>query len=181
MIDKIIDILNKGGVVILPTDTVYGIFAISDNEKAINKIYKIKKRDYKKPLQIFLPDKKAIKKYAIVNKHNEKYINNFLPGKYTLIFKIRKTFKRKFKFIKGDTIGIRVIKYKLLNDILKKIKKPLAATSANLSGDKTPVKFRDINKEILNRVDFFIKNDDIVSGTASSVIDVKGKEIKILR
>ncbi len=181
MIEKIVKILNNGGVVVLPTDTVYGIFAISDNKKAIKKIYEIKKRYYKKPLQIFLQDKKLIKKYAIVNKYNEKYINKFLPGKYTLILKIRKIFKKKFKFLKCDTIGIRVIKYKLLNDILKKINSPLVATSANFSGDKTPVKFQDINKEILSKVGFYVKNDKIVSGIPSRVINVTGKEIKILR
>ncbi len=181
MITNIVNILNRGGIVILPTDTVYGIFALSDNKKAINKIYDIKKRDYKKPLQIFLPDIKSIKKYAIINKNNKKYIDKFLPGKYTLIFKIRKKNKKKFIFLKDDTIGIRVIKYRVLNEILKKLNKPLAATSANFSGDKTPCKFSEINKKIIESVDYFLKDDSVVSGKPSRVIDVSGKEIKVLR
>ena len=180
LVDKTVKILKEGGIVILPTDTVYGIFGLSDNKKAINKIYRIKKRDRNKPFQIFLASKNEIKKYAILNT-NKKFINKYLPGKYTLIFKIKKDKKRKFPFINGNTIGIRIIKYGLLNKIIKKIKKPLAATSANLSGMPSPKSFNEINGEILGKVDFYIKDDSIVSGTPSGVIDVSEGFEKVLR
>lgn len=177
-IKKAVNLLLKGEVVILPTDTVYGLFGRAFDKNAGKKIYRIKGRDFVKPLQVFLSKKSDIFKYCQVNEKQKKYIDKYLPGPYTLILKLKKNQKKLFCFLK-DTIGIRIIKNKLLNEIIKKTG-PLAASSANFSGQPTPVKFKDINKNIVKKV-FFIKNDKFVKGKSSTVIDITGEEIKIIR
>jgi L-threonylcarbamoyladenylate synthase len=176
---KIIDLLNQGKVVILPTDTVYGLFCKASDINAVKKIYKIKGRDFSKPLQVFFSNKKDIYKYCELNIKQKKYICKYLPGPYTFILKIKHRYKSLFPFLK-ETIGVRLIKYKFLNNIIKNTG-PLAATSANISGEKTPVKFDDISKKILKKVSFFIKDDSLVSGKSSKVIDLTGDKILILR
>ncbi|MBP7793105.1 MAG: threonylcarbamoyl-AMP synthase [Candidatus Goldbacteria bacterium] len=176
---KIINLLNSGAIVILPTDTVYGIFCRALNKNAVKRIYKIKGRDFSKPLQIFLSDKNQIKKYCSLNDMKFRYINKYLPGPYTLIFKLNKSCPEKFSFLK-NTIGIRVINNVLLNNVIKKTG-PLAATSANVSGDKTPVFFEDISEKIKNKADFLLKNDRCIKGRSSTVIDLTGDRLKILR
>ncbi len=178
---EIPEIFNNHGVVILPTDTVYGIFAKATDKKAINKIFKIKKRNKKKPLQVFLPDIKSIKKYANVNFSSSVKLKKLLPGPYTVILKLNPKYKKTFTFLSAGTIGIRVIRYSLLNRIMKKVGAPVAATSANVSGKKTPVLFRNIEKKLIKLCDGYVINDNIVKGKASAVIDLTGKGIKILR
>lgn len=179
MIKKIIKLLNSGAVIILPTDTVYGIFCSAFNKSAVRKIYKIKGRDFSKPLQVFLAGKNQIKQYCDLNNNQIKYINKYLPGPYTLIFNLKDSAKRLFSFLK-DTIGIRIIKYGYLKYIIKETG-PLAATSANLSGTKTPVLFSDIPQKILKNADFALENNKIIKGKASSIIDLTRDSIKIIR
>jgi L-threonylcarbamoyladenylate synthase len=179
-IKEVIFSLKHGGVVILPTDTVYGLFCIASDKKAVKKIYKIKGRDYKKPLQVFLPDSKSIQKYAPVNSEQKKLIKKHLPGAYTLILKLKPAAKKEFSFLKTGTIGVRVINSKILKPILVKTG-PLAATSANLSGEKTPVKFADIPYELRSKVELSVIFDRQVRGQASKVIDLTGKAPVIIR
>lgn len=140
--------LENGGVVICPTDTVYGFLALASNRKAVENIFKIKKRPRSKPLAVFVFNIKQAKEIAEINKDQEKILKKFWPGKFTFILKIKKNidFRCLSKLIvgKGDTIGIRIPKYKFLNDLLKKINKPLAQTSVNISGQPALTKIADI-------------------------------------
>jgi len=176
---KIIKIIKSGGVVILPTDTVYGIFCSAFDKKEVKKIYKIKGRDFSKPLQVFFSEKKSLKKYCVFNKKQKIFLNKHLPGPYTLIFKLKPQIKKLFSFLQ-DTIGVRIIKSRFLNQIIK-YTGILAATSANISGDKTPVLFNDISKSIIKKVDYFIIDDNLIKGKPSKVIDLTDNKMKILR
>jgi len=180
VIKEIIQILNNGGVVILPTDTVYGFFCRANNKQAVKKIYKIKGRDFKRPLQVFLPGAGSIARYAVLDKGKRGFIKKHLPGPYTIILNLRATMKKRFVFLKAGTIGIRVVKIPFLKKILRSTG-PLAATSANLSGGKTPVKFDDISWELRSKAGICLINDRIVKGTSSRVIDLTGKKPEILR
>jgi L-threonylcarbamoyladenylate synthase len=180
MFKEIITSLNHGGVVIMPADTVYGLFCRAGDAKAVKQIYKIKGRDYEKPLQVFLPDVKSITKYAAVNPAKKKLVKKYLPGAYTLILKLKAGSKKKFAFLKTGTIGIRVIKSKILGPILLKTG-PLAATSANISGAKPPVKFKDIPFELRSRVELSVICDRAVKGKPSKVVDITRQKTIVLR
>jgi L-threonylcarbamoyladenylate synthase len=179
-VDEAAGELNRGGVVIMPADTVYGLFCAASDKKAVKNIYKIKGRNFKKPLQVFFPDIKSVLKYAFVSPAQLKLVKKHLPGAYTLILKLKPAAKKKFTFLKTGTIGVRVIKSKILNALLA-VTGPLAATSANISGDKTPVKFDDIPFELRSRVKLSVICDTAVGGKASSVLDLTGDKPVVLR
>jgi len=171
------DIIKKGGIAILPTDTVFGFFCLADNKKAVKKIYCLKGRDFSKPLQVFVSSLKEIKKIAVIGTGHKAFLEEKLPGPYTLIFKAKPAGVEKMKFI-NKTVGVRVVDSAVINGIIACLKAPLAATSANFSGAATPVKFKDIDKEILKNVDICVQFDKIVKGKASTVIDMTdGKKI----
>jgi L-threonylcarbamoyladenylate synthase len=176
-VKEIIQILNAGGVVIMPAGTVYGLFCRADDPKAVKRIYKIKGRDFNKPLQVFLPDVRSVSRYA---ETEDKRIKKYLPGAYTLVLKLKHAFHRKIFFLKAGAIGVRVIRSGILTPVLKKTG-PLAATSANFSGAKTPVRFGDIPLKLRSAVEMSIICDKMVKGRASTVVDLTGKKPFIIR
>jgi L-threonylcarbamoyladenylate synthase len=180
-IEKIAAILKKGGIALLPAGTVYGLFCSALSKKGATKIYSLKGRSYDKPLQVFLNDRADIKQYASVSPEKAKKIASYLPGPYTIILKLKKSRLRTFSFLKTGTAGFRVVNIAMINDIIFALGSPLASTSANISGDATPVKYADITDKILKGSDIKVKNDILAAGRASSVIDMTGRADKVLR
>jgi len=150
VLKKVTELIEKGKVVVFPTDTVYGLIADAKNEKAVEKIFKIKKRSKRKPIPIFIESLKVVKKIAKVDKGKEKFLMKIWPGKVTAILEAKdKKFPK--SILKENKIGIRIPNYKFLSLLLKKIKKPLAQTSANISGMPTPANIKGILKQFKNR------------------------------
>ena len=116
-LNYLINLLKKGMVLVVPTDTVYGIICDSTNQKAINSLFKIKERPKNKPLPIFVKDIKMAKRIAFIDREQEKYLKSVWPGKVTVILKPRK--KLPFGIGKrGREVGLRVPKNKLINNLL---------------------------------------------------------------
>jgi len=150
VLKKVTELIEKGKVVVFPTDTVYGLIADAKNEKAVKKIFKIKKRSKRKPIPIFVGSLKVVKRIAEVEKGKEKFLMKIWPGKVTTILEAKdKKFPK--SILKKNKIGIRIPNYKFLNLLLKKIKKPLAQTSANISKIPTPMNIKGILKQFKNR------------------------------
>ncbi len=168
--NKAIKVLLAGGVVVCPTDTVYGFLALSSNKKAVEKIYKIKKRAKSKPLAIFVKDLKMAKELAEIDKNQEKIIKKKWPGKYTFVLKS-----------KNGTVALRIPKNKFLNDLLKKINKPLVQTSVNLSGKPVLTKISDIIKQFDKSDILIIDGGNVKNNKSSKIIDLTNNKIKILR
>mgnify|MGYP005845139795 CR=1 FL=1 len=189
LINKAEKILKKGGVVIFPTDTVYGFLADALSKKAVEKIYKIKKRPKSKTLLIFVKDLKMAKDLVEISLDQEKIIKKYWPGKYTFVLKAKSetvNFKSKISKLvinKNKTIGIRTPNYKPLKILLKKINRPVAQTSANISG-QTPFKTAE-------EIYIFFKNkkyqpDLIIDAgkiktNPSKIIDLTLGKIEIIR
>jgi len=163
-LNKAISALKKGGVVICPTDTVYGFLADASNKKAVEKIYKIKKRLKSKPLPIFVKDLTMAKGLAEISKEQEKIIKKYWPGKYTFVLKCKsqnpnlkvKVKNRKLYGVAKDTIAIRIPKHKFLNELLKKINRPLVQTSVNISGREVLRTIEDIKKSFREQKEVLI-------------------------
>lgn len=176
-LQQVINVFKEGGIAVIPTDTVYGVFCSAENKKAVKKIYDLKGRDFSKPLQVFVSSLKQMRELAGIGNSQKRFLEEKLPGPYTLIFKAKPEGVKKMKFI-NETIGIRLVELDIINTIINGLNGPLAATSANFSGAATPDKFRDIDKEFLKNVDICIQFDKIVRGKASTVIDMTdGKKI----
>jgi len=165
-------VLNNNGVVIFATDTVYGFLADAGNKKAVAKIYKIKKRPKSKTLPVFVKDLKMARDLAEISPLQEKTLKKYWPGKYTFILNKKNR----------GTIALRVPKYKPLNDLLKKINKPLAQTSVNISCQPPILK----SEEIINQFGkiknlLFIDAGDLKKSNSSKIIDLTKQKIKIIR
>jgi L-threonylcarbamoyladenylate synthase len=179
---KAIETIEKGGVVVCPTDTVYGFLADAANEKAVEKIYGIKKRPRSKPLPVFVKDIKMAKDLAEINEAQEKIINGKWPGKYTFI--LNRKNEKKLYGINEDTIALRLPQYKFLNDLLKKMNKPLVQTSVNISGQPALEKIKeiiDVFNNRKNRPDLIIDAGDLLKNKSSSIIDLTKNIINIIR
>ncbi|MDP2741720.1 MAG: L-threonylcarbamoyladenylate synthase [bacterium] len=181
-LDKAIEIIKGGGVIVCPTDTVYGFIADATNKKAVEEIYKIKKRARSKPLPVFIRDIKMAWDIADISKDQEKVLKKYWPGKYTFILKIKKVIKLYGQDKK--TIALRIPKYKFLNTLLKKINKPLAQTSVNISGEPELKKIKEIIEKFensKNKPDLIINGGDLLKSKPSKIIDLTKNKIKILR
>jgi len=179
-IEKTVKTIKKGGVVIFPTDTVYGLLADAMNKKSVEKIFKIKKRKKEKWLPLFIEDLKSAKKVAEINKKQERFLKSVWPGKTTVVLKRKKGIK--LYGVDKETIALRIPDYPLLDRILRVINKPLAQTSANISGKK-PL---DDVKKIINQFreikpDLIVSAGKLKSGKPSKVIDITGSKPKTLR
>lgn len=179
---EIIQALRRGKVIICPTDTVYGLVADATNKKSVAVIFKIKQRNFRKTVSIFVKDLKMAKKFAKINKEQEKFLNEFWPGKMIAVLKSKKKFPPGIVCQWGK-IGVRIPKYKLLNEILNRFKGPLAQTSANLSGQPTPTAVSDVLKQFKNKKlqpDMAIDAGKL-AGQPSMVVDFTQSPPKTLR
>lgn len=177
-LDGIIDFINNGGVAVFPTDTVYGFLADAQNKKAVDKIYKIKKRPKSKPLAVFVKDFKMAKDLAEIDDKQIQKLKAKWPGKYTFVL-----YRKKIKLYDGEknTIAIRIPNYKFLNALLKKIDKPLVQTSVNISDNPALSKISDIIDQF-NKFDILaVDRGNLKKSKASKIIDLTNNKIKILR
>lgn len=173
------DLLAEGKVGIIPTDTVYGLCTNALNREGIKRIYRIKRRDIKKPLVLFVKDKGEIEKYGVVNDTARKLIDSFIPGPITIVLK-RREGAPKISLRDIDTIGIRIPDEEFVINLLKNLDFPLATTSANLSGEETPKDISSLKKTFSGIVDFIVDGGE-KGGTPSTVVSIIGEDVKILR
>ena len=178
-LDKAVKVLKNGGVVICPTDTVYGFLADAGNKKAVEKIYKIKKRHKSKPLPVFVKDFKMARGLAEIDESQAKILRKFWHGKYTFILK-RKTNVKLYGVAK-NTIALRIPNYPFLNNVLKKIKRPLVQTSVNVSNKPALVNISDIINQFSKQNILIINGGNIKKNKSSKILDLTNGKLKILR
>jgi L-threonylcarbamoyladenylate synthase len=183
-VDAAVGILKKGGLVIYPTETLYGVGVDATNPKAVKKLIKYKDRPIGKPYSIAISDQKMAQGYVELNKTAKNLYKEFLPGPLTIIS------KSKHKTAPGvesedGTLGIRIPNYKLVTDIVKKLGKPITATSANANYKKRPYKISDILENISdkqkNLIDLIIDAGSLPKNEPSTVIDTTLDDLVTLR
>ncbi len=177
-----VNIIKDGGVIIAPTDTVYGFLADAFNLSAVQKIYEIKGREANKPFLIIIKDKECSKSFSDIE--IPKKILEFIPGKITFIMPLKKSLETELVYLK-DTVALRVPDNNFINKILNETP-PLVAPSAN---PKDYGIINDGNKIIElyeDKVDLIINNGIIKEGLASTLYDcindkvIREGSIKIL-
>lgn len=182
MIEKALEILKNGGTILYPTDTIWGIGCDATNVEAINKIYDIKKRDKNKSMIILVESEKRLQDLVNVPEMAWQIID-LSEKPVTIVYESAKNLPKEL-LAEDGSIGIRLVKHDFCKKLISKLNKPLVSTSANFSGDKSPMTFSDINPEIVNLVDYAVEeNRETVSEyTGSSVIKVwNDGRIKVLR
>lgn len=181
-VEELVTALENGAVLVLPTDTVYGLVCDAKNEKAVEKIFEIKKRDKLKPLPVFVKDIKMAKEYAVLNAEQEDFLKSKWPGATTVVLEGRKGLSQ--LVYKDNTIALRQPNYKLILDIIELFKKPLAQTSANIAGLDATTDIKKVleyfnNHEIVP--DIIIDAGELPKNKPSAIIDLSTKDIKIIR
>jgi len=171
-------LLKKEGVLVFPTDTVYGIGTFYKNEKGLKRIFNLKKRAEIKPIAILIDNSENALKMVEVSKEIEEKMKNVWPGAVTFLLKAKIPLSPFLKDF-SSKIGLRVPDSSLLLKLLK-ISGPLAATSANISGQPANSEVKTIDKAILEGVDLVIDVGE-TSGKESSVWDFTGEPAKLVR
>jgi len=177
-IQKAAQIINKGGIVIFPTDTVYGIGCDPYNQKAVLSLYKIKKREKTKPLPVIGYSKKELEKIAEFNDKAEKIAEMFWPGPITLILKVKDENIKKSLGL-GKKIAVRVPNNQCVLSLLKECKL-LVATSANISGT-TPLTDPNDCKRNLNGYDLLIDGGILSDNGESTIVEIDRNKVRIVR
>ena len=182
-IKNALEVLRKGGIILYPTDTVWGIGCDATNEEAVKKIYSIKEREDNKSMLVLIDEAGRIPSYINLMPEIAWDLIELSDKPITIIYPGAKNLAKNLIAAEG-TIGIRVTNEAFSKKLIQRFKKPIVSTSANISGKKSPSKFSEIDEIIKNRVDYVVnfRQDDFQEYKPSSIIQlgVRG-EIKIIR
>jgi len=182
-INSAIDILKEGGIILYPTDTVWGIGCDATDDKAVDKIYKLKKRSDSKSLITLVADTDMLGRYVKVIPEmainlievNDKPMTIIYPGAMNLASNV---------ISEDGSVGIRIPQSDFCRELVRRFHKPIVSTSANFSGELTPSFYEDISIEIIESVDWVADPylEEGSTGKASQIIKVGlGGEVEILR
>ncbi len=182
-LSKIAKIISEGGIILYPTDTIWGIGCDATNAEAIKKIYKIKQREAGKSMLILVDSELMIEQYANNVPEVAWELIRVSEEPITIIFSEAKNLPVEMVAEDGS-IGIRIVNDDFCRQLIRKIKKPLVSTSANFSGKPFPACFDDISEEIKNMVDYVVQHrqSEIMKAKPSPIIKIdKNGIFKIIR
>ncbi|MBI4894749.1 MAG: threonylcarbamoyl-AMP synthase [Candidatus Aenigmarchaeota archaeon] len=178
VVDKAARILQLGGIVVYPTETLYGLGANIMDTESTQKVFDIKGRKEDKPISIVFRDLGQAEKYAVFNENSRRLAELFMPGPITLILPAKINLGEIFG---GDRIAVRISSNRVVQAILEKTRFPITATSANLSGKTDPVSAKDSIEQIGEKVDVVLDSGECEYGRPSTVVDVTGGRVEVVR
>lgn len=180
-LDEPANIIKNGGIVVFPTETVYGIGANGFNEKAVRRIYEVKNRPLSKPINLLVANIDMINQVAKdITDIEYALIEKFFPGPLTIILKKRDVVPD-IVTANGDTVGVRMPANDIALKLIEKAGVPLATPSANISGKPSGVNLLDIMNDFEGKVDYFIDDGPSKIGLASTIVQVIDGVPHILR
>ncbi len=180
MESDIIKTLKDGKLVIMPTDTIYGIIGDATNEDVINKVYEVKERPHDKPLLILVSNLSMLHELVTeIPKETEKIINKFWPGPLTILFK--KSSKVSDALTANSAlVAIRMPNDKRLLNIMNHLNRPLISTSANISSHDAITNPNQLEEKMKEKIDLIV-DEGTVNNEASTLITIVNGKIEILR
>ncbi|MBQ2961587.1 L-threonylcarbamoyladenylate synthase [Methanobrevibacter sp.] len=177
LISEAIDIMADGGVILYPTDTVYGLGANIFNNDAVERIYTIKNRDQSKPLSVLVENMESLELIADLNKSSREIIEKWLPGPFTFILNKKKIVS---PYVSASAkVGVRIPDYKIARLLASLF--PITTTSANLTNEDTLSNPQDILKQIGDDIDLVIDVGDLNNAKPSTVIDLSSSKPTLIR
>jgi len=182
-IKKALEVLKSGGIILYPTDTIWGIGCDATNEKAVEKIYKIKNREDSKSMLVLMENPALLERYVTEVPEIAWDLIEIATTPLTIIFSKAKNLAKNL-IAEDGSIGIRFTKEAFSSQLLQRFRRPLVSTSANISGEKSPAYFDEISEEIRNQVDYVVeyRQDDNTPSQPSSIIKLGvGGQIEIIR
>ena len=181
-VENALSILKSGGIILYPTDTIWGIGCDATNDEAILRINKLKDRDTSEPMLSLINNSKMLDKYLHLK---PAFINNVLKeisNPTTIIYSNPKNIS-KLLISKENTVAFRIVKDNFCSRLISRIQKPIVSTSANMHDKKYPINFKEIDERILKGVDYIVNlPNKSISNLPSTIIKVNKKgEITKLR
>jgi len=176
-VKKAAEIVLAGGVVILPTDSVYGIFCDALNRKAVRRVREIKGREGDKPLQVAVRKQDA-GRYAIVNEVAQRIIESFWPGDVNIIVDKKDIIP---DYISRFTVSLTCHANPVAAKVAELTRKPLVSTSANFAGEKAPIRADEISHKLVDMVDLVLDGGPSKNREANTIIDTTTQPPKIIR
>ncbi|MDQ7191977.1 L-threonylcarbamoyladenylate synthase [Staphylococcus felis] len=181
-LDEIISTYEKGGLVVLPTETVYGLGANACDDQAVQNIYKAKGRPSDNPLIVHIYETEQLDAFvAEMTESTIKLMEAFWPGPITFILPLKKGYLCDSVTGGLDTIAVRMPSHPVARTLLKVLNKPIAAPSANLSGRPSPTTFDHVYQDLNGRVDGIIQSSQSEAGLESTVLDCTSYPFKVAR
>ena len=181
-IQKAYEIIQKGGIILYPTDTVWGIGCDATNAEAVAKIYKLKKRAETQSMIVLMNGEKMI--YNVFKEIPEVawQIIDLSENPTTLVLDKPRNVAPNL-IAPDQTLGIRIVKEPFCFKLMEKMKKPLVSTSANISGQPTPKSFKEISPEIIKGVDYVVNlHREKIAGKPSTIIKLTNdSQVKVIR
>ncbi|BCA79528.1 L-threonylcarbamoyladenylate synthase [Desulfuromonas sp. AOP6] len=179
LINRVVECLKQGGVIVYPTDTIYGIGCDIFNKKGVKKIYQIKQRDPRKPFSFICSDLSDVSNYAQVSNFAFKTMKRNLPGPYTFVLEATRIVPDLLT-TKQKTVGIRIPDNPIAQAIVKELGHPLVTTSVNISGEEPIHDPAEIEMNLGKMVDMVV-DGGVLLGDASTVISLIDDQVEILR
>jgi L-threonylcarbamoyladenylate synthase len=182
-IKKALDVLKKGGIILYPTDTIWGIGCDATNEDAVRKIYQIKKREDSKSMLVLMENPALLERYVDDVPEIAWDLVEVASTPLTVIYPNAKNLAKNL-IAEDGSIGIRFTKEAFTTQLLQRFRRPMVSTSANISGEKSPAVFSDISEEIKKQMDYVVeyRQDDNSPAQPSSIIKLgAGGRIDIIR
>jgi len=182
-IKKALDVLKNGGVILYPTDTIWGIGCDATNTEAVKRVYEIKKREDSKAMLVLMENPNRLNSYVDEVPDIALDLIDVTDKPMTIIYSGAKNLAK--NLINSDgSIGIRITEEAFTQQLIQRFRKPIVSTSANISGDAPAQNFTEINQDIIDAVDYVVeyRQDEMTKAQASSIIKI-GTDwgIKVIR
>lgn len=178
-----IEVLKSTGLVIFPSDTVYGLLVDATNKAAVEKLIAFKNRPVGKPISIFT-DLESMDQLVEINKDQQKVFEEILPGPFTIVLPSKHKVNKLLESETG-TLGVRVPMYQPIKELVNKFKKPITATSANLAGRSPHYSIGSLLNELTEKqkelIDLIVDAGQLPKNKPSTVVDLSRSNVKILR
>ena len=178
-ISRVVTCLQDGGIIAYPTDTTYGIGCSIFNKKGIERIYRMKQREHKKPFSFICPNLAEVAHYARVSNMAFKILKRYLPGPYTFVLEATREVPD-LLMTRQKTVGIRIPDNRICLDIVQLLGNPIVTTSANLSGEEPTGDPAFIEDIFGNQLDLIV-DGGLLTKDVSSVVSLVGASPEILR
>ncbi len=178
-----LEVLRQGGVILYPTDTIWGLGCDATNEQAVGRIYAIKKRPDTKSMLVLMENPALLERYVDDVPEIAWDLIEITTTPLTIIYEKAKNLAVNL-LAEDGTVGIRFTRESFSRELISRFRRPVVSTSANISGQHAPASFRDIPEEIRNSVDYIVKykQDDTTPRQPSSIIKLgSGGKVEIIR
>jgi L-threonylcarbamoyladenylate synthase len=182
-LNQAVEVLRNGGVILYPTDTVWGIGCDATNADAVKRVYEIKKREDSKSMLVLIENPNLLNSYIDEVPEIAWDLIDVADRPLTIIYPGAKNLASNLIASDGS-IGIRITGEAFTQQLIQKFRKPIVSTSANISGQKTPQSFAEISEEVKNAVDYIVdyRRDDFKKYSPSSILKLgRGGQIEIIR